>query len=98
MASTEVINNNDFDFGVCTDDLSIKIVTISDNKIHLNSNEFINPFFVKLNVLAPSEMTPVNVIFPSVLIPVSPAKVMFPLMLPAPRIAPYRTRFARQSR
>lgn len=49
MASTDTINSNDFDFGVCTDDLAIKIVTIADSQVHLKDNEFINPFFVGLN-------------------------------------------------
>lgn len=50
MASTDMINSvNDFDFGVCTDDLSIKIVTVSDKQITLKEDEFINPFFIGLN-------------------------------------------------
>lgn len=46
---TEVVNLNDLDFGVCTDDLSIKIVTISNDQVALKDNEFMNPFFVGLN-------------------------------------------------
>jgi len=37
---------NDFDFGVCNDELSIKIVDMMDNKVALKDGEFINPFFV----------------------------------------------------
>lgn len=50
MASADIVNcSNDFDFGICTDDLSIKIVTIADNQVPLKGNEFVNPFFIGLN-------------------------------------------------
>src|SRR5690349_12134285 len=48
MSSTEQ-PTNDLDFGICNDDLSIKIVTVADEKIALKDNEFINPFFSGLS-------------------------------------------------
>lgn len=47
------MQNNVIDYGdcgVCTDDLSLKIITIADNKqVYLKDNEVFNPFYIGLN-------------------------------------------------